>query len=72
MTSTSTPVSGLREGMLLSGKFLDPRILDTKPWIVKAESYQHALGFREIFHAGSEQVLGRTFCETRRAESLAH
>ena len=50
---------------------MDPWILDINTWIIKAESHQHALGFREI-HVGSEQVLGQTCCETRITESLAH
>ena len=27
---------------------MDPWILDINTWIIKAESHQHALGFREI------------------------
>ena len=27
---------------------MDPWILDTNPWIIKAESHQHALGFLEV------------------------
>ena len=32
----------------MGAEWMDPWILDTNPWIIKAESHQHALGFLEV------------------------
>jgi hypothetical protein len=32
----------------MGAEWMDPWILDINPWIIKAESHQHALGFFEV------------------------